>query len=102
MTVHLSLDMEDVSQQDYRASGPGGLHRNIVDTAICLIHHPTDIIVTASNRKSQSQNKNKAWQRLEEKLTLLNYDIMQSQYTYQWSNSIAIERGNPVKFFKTE
>ncbi|GAC1403202.1 MAG: peptide chain release factor-like protein [Ktedonobacteraceae bacterium] len=50
------------------ASGPGGQHRNKVETGVRLHHRSSGITVTAVERRSQHANREAAYDRLAERL----------------------------------
>jgi hypothetical protein len=58
------------SLQRTRRSGPGGQHRNKVETAIVIVHEPTGIRAEASERRRQSENRTQALFRLRVRLAL--------------------------------
>lgn len=54
----------------FRASGPGGQHRNKTDSAVRLTHRPTGVVGFASERRSQHQNRAAALARLRRGIAL--------------------------------
>jgi len=58
----------DSDVEFFIASGPGGQHRNKVETGVRLLHRPSGIVVTATERRSQHANREMAFQRMAERL----------------------------------
>jgi protein subunit release factor A len=56
----------------FTGPGPGGQHRNRSRTGVRLTHRPSGLTVTATERRSQSQNIEAAYQRLADRLAELN------------------------------
>ena len=71
----LALPDEDLAaaceETFFVAGGPGGQHRNKSATGVRLTHRPTGTVVTATERRSQSQNRAAALVRLRARLASL-------------------------------
>ncbi len=59
--------------QTFRASGPGGQHRNVTNSAVRLRHLPSGVTVVATESRSQHRNRERAFSRLSARLEALNH-----------------------------
>jgi protein subunit release factor B len=69
--------VDDIAANDlridfFRASGPGGQHRNKSETGVRITHLPTGIVVTATESRSRYLNLRQAMVRLVARLAARN------------------------------
>ncbi|HJN12849.1 MAG TPA: peptide chain release factor-like protein [Pirellulaceae bacterium] len=81
--------IQECQSRRQRRSGPGGQHRNKVETAVVLTHLPSGIRGEASERRSQEQNRVMALFRLRVNLALevrMECDLTKQKPSDLWQN----------------
>jgi peptide chain release factor len=91
---------DEVIFQTLRSSGPGGQHVNKTESGVRAIHSISGIQVTASDSRSQFQNKKLALERLQIKIALWQTAELLKNEQNTWNQHNTLERGNPVRVFK--
>lgn len=86
--VDIEVRTEDLKIDTYRASGAGGQHVNMTDSAVRITHVPTGVVVTCQDERSQIKNRAKAMRLLRTKL----YDVELSRQ----QDAMAAERKGQV------
>ena len=97
--VEVDLDPKDVKEMITTSQGPGGQNVNKVATAVHLIHEPSGVEVRMQDTKSQSQNRQLAWQLLRARI----YERQVAEQTAQRSaeRRAMIGRGNRAEKIRT-
>ena len=65
--------LKECAISSFRASGKGGQHVNVTDSAVRLLHKPTGLTVTSQKERSQFLNKKECLQKLRKLVQKLNY-----------------------------
>ena len=95
-----SFKLSDLKIETCRASGNGGQHVNTTDSAVRVIHLPTDTEASASEERSQTRNKALAILRLQEKLHLITEQRKAAEKESMWLEHYNLERGDALRTFK--
>ncbi len=94
------ISPEDIRIETSKASGPGGQNVNKRETAVRVIHIPTNISVHVATERQQDQNKQKALEVLQAKLYKLEEEKRKAEMEgRQISKTMEIEWGNQIRSY---
>ena len=96
----IKIDEKDLKIEFSRSSGPGGQNVNKRDTAVRIVHIPSNISVHIDSERTQGANKDKAMGILEAKLyKKLKEARLEKEDASKISKTTNIEWGNQIRSY---
>jgi len=86
--VDVEVKPEDLRIDVFRASGHGGQHVNVTDSAVRITHLPSGLVVTCQDEKSQHKNKAKARKVLRSRLLDMEQREQQMKISRERKNMV--------------
>jgi peptide chain release factor 2 len=98
-TIDIEIRDDDIEEQVYRSSGPGGQHVNKTSSAVRITHLPSGIVVACQSERSQHQNRALAMKVLRARLARVEEEKREAEQAAKYNQMPKTGFGSQIRSY---
>jgi peptide chain release factor 2 len=97
--IKIDIKPDDLRIDTFRSGGAGGQHVNMTDSAVRIVHLPTNIVVQCQNERSQHKNRDSAMKQLRAKLYEFELEKKRVEAAKTEATKLEINFGSQIRSY---